>query len=336
MEEGTPPEAAALWAMKKRAVFKRAEELGVPEADLDEAGEAAYPKAAAIALILAQSARARLREELMAMKQRAVFKRAEQLAVSEAELDEADEAADPKAAAIALIMGLPAPAPAAGPGPDLAEPEPEAEAWDSLASYLAHAVGLPEPVVQAYAAALEQGGCGSVTLLEGLSIVRLTADYGWKRGHALKLEKFRAEHAAAEPQLQVITRDVHTAGADRNAGGAAAALPLPVRMVDYDSQWCIFGSMRFPVPPEARALCEALKAYGVHMHIVEMQAGADIDEEVYQWIEHCNTFFVFGTHHYGEDTGNSACTYKEVKVRALAFCCTVLYCRTEVMLMFAA
>ena len=42
------------------------------------------------------------------------------------------------------------------------------------------------------------------------------------------------------------------------------------------------------------------------------------DEEVYQWIEHCNTFFVFGTHHYGEDTGNSACTYKEVKVRALA------------------
>ena len=37
------------------------------------------------------------------------------------------------------------------------------------------------------------------------------------------------------------------------------------------------------------------------------------DEEVYQWIEHCNTFFVFGTHHYGEDTGNSACTYKEVK-----------------------
>ena len=53
MEEGTPPEAAALWAMKKRAVFKRAEELGVSEADLDEAIEAADPKAAVIALILA-------------------------------------------------------------------------------------------------------------------------------------------------------------------------------------------------------------------------------------------------------------------------------------------
>jgi hypothetical protein len=78
MEEGTPPEAAALWVMKKRAVFKAAEELGVPESDLEEADEAADPKAAAIALIQAQTARvaahARLREELMAMKKRAVFK----------------------------------------------------------------------------------------------------------------------------------------------------------------------------------------------------------------------------------------------------------------------
>jgi len=41
---------------------------------------------------------------------------------------------------------------------------------------------------------------------------------------------------------------------------------------------------------------------------VDMQAGADIDKEVYEWIEHCSAFLVMGTRSYGEDTGNSACT----------------------------
>ena len=30
-------------------------------------------------------------------------------------------------------------------------------------------------------------------------------------------------------------------------------------------------------------------------------------------IEHCETFIVFGSQSYGEDTGNSACTYYESK-----------------------
>ena len=30
-------------------------------------------------------------------------------------------------------------------------------------------------------------------------------------------------------------------------------------------------------------------------------------------IEHCDTFIVFGSRTYGEDTGNSACTYYESK-----------------------
>ena len=30
-------------------------------------------------------------------------------------------------------------------------------------------------------------------------------------------------------------------------------------------------------------------------------------------IEHCDTFIVFGSKAYGEDTGNSACTYYESK-----------------------
>ena len=30
-------------------------------------------------------------------------------------------------------------------------------------------------------------------------------------------------------------------------------------------------------------------------------------------IEHCDSFIVFGSEHYGEDTGNSASTYYESK-----------------------
>ena len=30
-------------------------------------------------------------------------------------------------------------------------------------------------------------------------------------------------------------------------------------------------------------------------------------------IEHCDTFIIFGSRAYGEDTGNSACTYYESK-----------------------
>ena len=30
-------------------------------------------------------------------------------------------------------------------------------------------------------------------------------------------------------------------------------------------------------------------------------------------IEHCDTFIIFGSKAYGEDTGNSACTYYESK-----------------------
>ena len=30
-------------------------------------------------------------------------------------------------------------------------------------------------------------------------------------------------------------------------------------------------------------------------------------------IEHCDTFIIFGSRTYGEDTGNSACTYYESK-----------------------
>eukprot|EP01052_Picozoa_sp_SAG31_P009221 SAG31_NODE_480_length_15108_cov_56.073423_10_plen_673_part_00 len=75
----------------------------------------------------------------------------------------------------------------------------------------------------------------------------------------------------------------------------------------------IFGSMRFPVPPEARQLQKSLAREGITLHIVEARAGDDISDEVFEWIEHADSFLVFGTHHYGEDTGNPASSCAEAK-----------------------
>ncbi len=63
--------------------------------------------------------------------------------------------------------------------------------------------------------------------------------------------------------------------------------------------------------PEAIELREALKERGVHLKIVELTAGADINQEVFESIEHAEAFMVFGTSNYGEKTANPACTYFE-------------------------
>eukprot|EP01047_Picozoa_sp_COSAG01_P046686 COSAG01_NODE_4404_length_5060_cov_11.077202_2_plen_1099_part_01 len=80
-----------------------------------------------------------------------------------------------------------------------------------------------------------------------------------------------------------------------------------------DPACTVFGSMRFPVPPEAMLLQAALKQLGVTLTIIAMRAGQDISKEVFAAIEHAETFLVFGTHHYGEDTGNPASSCREAK-----------------------
>eukprot|EP01047_Picozoa_sp_COSAG01_P024000 COSAG01_NODE_1467_length_10217_cov_33.824570_16_plen_211_part_00 len=75
----------------------------------------------------------------------------------------------------------------------------------------------------------------------------------------------------------------------------------------------IFGSMRFPPPPEAIQLQQALRQEGVDLMIIDMKAGNDIDTEVFTSIEEAETFLVFGTSRYGEDTGNQASTFYESK-----------------------
>lgn len=118
-------------------------------------------------------------------------------------------------------------------------------------------------------------------------------------------------------------RGIHSgAFDDPPAGGARVQVPSDLTPIPRPTNpefsrrpphTVIFGSMRFPVPAEARILQAAIAAAGYYLKIVDMKAGQDIDQEVYEWIKHADTFMVFGTRHYGEDTGNSACTYKEAK-----------------------
>eukprot|EP01043_Picozoa_sp_COSAG02_P067200 COSAG02_NODE_10713_length_1875_cov_3.453266_2_plen_292_part_00 len=113
-EEGVPPAEAALVAelagMRIRALNARAEELGVPAHKLDEAEDAADTRGALVSLIVEQmkeqeAARlAQLQAELGTMRIRALTKRAEELGVDGALLDAAEDAADTKAATIALIL----------------------------------------------------------------------------------------------------------------------------------------------------------------------------------------------------------------------------------------
>ena len=89
---------------------------------------------------------------------------------------------------------------------------------------------------------------------------------------------------------------------DASAGAAQAA------------KYVVFASMRFangqPLS-EAIELREALKERGVHLKIVQLTAGADINQEVFESIEQAEAFMVFGTANYGEKTPNPACTYFE-------------------------
>ena len=90
----------------------------------------------------------------------------------------------------------------------------------------------------------------------------------------------------------------------------------------------IFASMRFAngqALPEALQLRDALRERGVHLKIVELTAGADINEEVFESIEHAEAFLVFGTSNYGEKTPNPACEPPpacpaKLSLNGVAFC----------------
>jgi protein-L-isoaspartate O-methyltransferase len=78
----------------------------------------------------------------------------------------------------------------------------------------------------------------------------------------------------------------------------------------------LFGSVRYKdgrIMPEALQLQSELRSVGLDLTLVDMTAGGDIDTNVFGGIEKADTFVVFGTADYGQNTGNPACTYYESK-----------------------
>ena len=128
--------------------------------------------------------------------------------------------------------------------------------------------------------------------------------------------RFRGEGLTRVPREKVppmsASEGVHSAGAARMQAALAEA-----RAEDDAGDGGAFFSLRFGaehgVVPMAEQLLAALAARGGRGKIVNMSAGGDIDTEVFQSIERCGTFLVFGSAKYGEDTGNQACTYYEYK-----------------------
>ena len=62
-----------------------------------------------------------------------------------------------------------------------------------VAVFLADHVQVDPQLVEGYAAALVDDGFDTRQLVLELTVEELTQDYAWKRGQALKLDKFRAE-----------------------------------------------------------------------------------------------------------------------------------------------
>ena len=96
---------AELRGLKLGALSKRARAAGATHDELDEAQDADDPKAAVITLILQHADPDRqLREELRGLKLGALSKRARAAGATHDELDEAQDADNPKAAVIELII----------------------------------------------------------------------------------------------------------------------------------------------------------------------------------------------------------------------------------------
>ncbi len=114
-----------------------------------------------------------------------------------------------------------------------------------------------------------------------------------------------------------VTVDVATEGHGDVDSGTAGSHTLAAAVADPGAgRRQIFASMRFKgggILPEAKLLQAALAKHNVPMRIIDMAAGVDIDTNVFSGIEACDTFLVFGTAGYGEDTGNQSSTFYESK-----------------------
>jgi hypothetical protein len=298
-----------------------------------------------------------LRAELAGLTPKELRKRARALGADQDTIDDLDD----KAAALELVLSLTPSAPVGVDGSAAVRAEIEGLPLKALKKR-ARAMGVDEDAIDdlhdapdVKAAAVELVFAATPSLPEAVPEVR-----GVHSAGGLAPLSPAASDAQPEPEPQQLM-----------------TMPIPSTIADFMSAFCIFGSMRFPVPEEARQLFAALKAAAgarpqhhplldprrsvpfsrltlywcvaacrrppedraratflphascrashslslslLSRHLltetpiyvsaqVDMQAGADIDKEVYGWIEHCSAFLVMGTRSYGEDTGNSACT----------------------------
>eukprot|EP01043_Picozoa_sp_COSAG02_P012976 COSAG02_NODE_512_length_20850_cov_4.993302_10_plen_651_part_00 len=253
------------------------------------------------------------RAELVGLRIGALKKQARSAGVDMGAVETAiDEAEEPKSAIIELVLSAEAARAEGALRLELAQ----LRTIGALRKR-AKAVGVDMDVVEE---AIDEAESPKATLVE-LIVTAMAATAGSLPEGVAEKPGATAEpepETDLEPEPEQESREVHAASCPAIVDVAGShdwqLIPIqPSRTLDFLPALCIFGSMRFPVPDEARMLFAALQAAGVYLKIVDMKAGQDIDKEVYEWIEHCHAFLAFGTKNYGEDTGNSACTYNEVK-----------------------
>jgi hypothetical protein len=167
-----------------------------------------------------------------------------------------------------------------------------------------------------------------VELLEDLEYI----DDEDVRGLALRKVEFRrfdrarkellqvSEGTSAEKKLSSSESQERPKAASRLDNALAGASPANLHSTPASSpsspQWRaeVFGSMRFNSTGPARSggeadlLSKALEKHGVKLHIIDVAAGASITLTVFETMERCSAFVVFGTRDYGERTGNPAAT----------------------------
>jgi hypothetical protein len=173
-------------------------------------------------------------------------------------------------------------------------------------------MGIAEQPSTAYASSLVEDGFDTAEAFDSLSLEELAEDFNMKRGHLRMVEKSRAPAPRPVPRPAAPCPALSPApeGIPPSAQPVVRSTP-PARMLNAGRT--IFGSMRFPAPPEAMMLQAALAENSVDLQILDLSGGADITKQVFEGIRAADAFMVFGTKHYGEDTGNPACTYHELK-----------------------
>ena len=147
-------------------------------------------------------------------------------------------------------------------------------------------LGIAAGPAEGYATLLCEDGFDTRTAFDALSLTELKEDFGFKRGHLRMVEQARdaapgeVSRDEADPFATSTSAGARLGGGSAEGEGSEERDRLPLALPpEISPQRTIFGSMRFPVSAEARALAEALELEGIHLKIVDLRPGADIRHE---------------------------------------------------------